>query len=197
MDSMLQDFLLLFATIDPTGTLPLFLGVTASMTHRQRRITAFKAIGYAVAILMAFVIGGQILFDNLGIRLVSFQLAGSTILFLFGLKMVFDAGTTSENEDAGDVAVYPLAIPSIASPGAILAAVMLTENSTHSFTQQAMTSLTMIVVLILTLGVMLAAAPIYRIIGKSGCSILVRLSGIILCSLATEMGLNALEIISR
>lgn len=197
MSSPLQDFLLLFATIDPMGTLPLFLGVTASMTYRQRRNTAFKAFGYATAILLAFLVGGQVLFDSLGIRLVSFQLAGSTILFLFGLKMIFDTSTTSEGDKDNDVAVYPLAIPSIASPGAILAIVMLTENSTYSIAQQAMTSLSMFAVLIITLGFMLLAEPIYRVIGKSGCNILVRLSGIVLCSLATEMGLSALETITR
>lgn len=197
MDTFLQDFLLMFATIDPTGTLPLFLGVTASMTNQQRRKTAIKAIFYATFILIGFIIGGQVLFDNLGIRLVAFQFAGSTILFLFGLKMVFDTGSSTGVDKDSDVAVYPLAIPSIASPGAILAAVMLTENSANTFADQAMTSLAMVLVLLITLIVMLTASAIYRVIGKSGCSILVRLSGIILCSLAVEMALDAVETFSR
>ena len=144
--------------------------------------------------LILFIIVGQLVLGWLGIRFESFQLAGGMIFFLFGVQMIFGTGAaapqSSQNPDQ-DVAIYPLAVPSIASPGAILACVALTDNRHFSILQQATTAALLLVVLAITLVVLLQADRVYRTIGLSGCTLLVRVLGLVLAALAVEMTVEA------
>jgi multiple antibiotic resistance protein len=119
-----RDFLMLLVTIDPIGTVALFVPLTASASASERSRIARKAVIVAGGVLIAFLVAGELLLTELGIRLVSFQVAGGIILFLFGIQMVFGTGVMAERvqgEPGHDVAVFPLALPGIANPGAIMA----------------------------------------------------------------------------
>lgn len=195
MNRLTTDFLTFLATIDPIGTLTLFVGLTAKTSSQDRVRVALRAIGYSALILVCFVLIGQFALVSLGIRLASFQLAGGIIFFLFGLQMVFGAGAAGPNatvEEGHDIAVFPLAIPSIASPGAILAAVVLTDNRKYSVMQQATTTCVMLAVLAITLVILLQANRIFKFLGISGSSLTVRIMGMILAALAVEMVLEAI-----
>ena len=96
-------------------------------------------------------------------------------------------------EKASDTAIFPLAIPSIASPGAMLAAVLLTENNRFSFQEQVITVVAFILVLAIVLVFMLAASFIHRFIGNSGASIISRVMGLILSSVAVANILNGVK----
>jgi len=195
MDEYASDFLIFLATIDPIGTLALFVGLTAGVSKAERRKLAFRAVGFSAAILFAFVVLGQLVLAGLGIRLASFELAGGIIFFLFGVQMVFGTGAASQvtDEDIGrDVAITPLAVPSIASPGSILAAVVLTDNRAFSIAEQAVTCLQLLSVLGLTLLLLLLADRIHRLIGHAGSTLIVRVLGLVLSALAVEMVLSSL-----
>lgn len=194
LSDMLSDFWLLFATIDPFSTLILFLGITSNLDRKARRSLAIKAVLYASVILIIFLAFGQLFFELVGVRLVAFQIAGSIILFLFGLQMYFipSRETEQEVERVHEMAVFPLAIPSLASPGSLLAVILATENSKHAIGEQVITGLIMLLVLGITLAMLLAAHTMHRILGKTGEKIMVRLSGLILASLAAEFFLEAL-----
>ena len=194
MDRLVSDFLMFVATIDPVGTLALFVGLTAGLAPAQRNRVAFRAIAYSAAILVAFIGVGQVLLGSLGIRLEAFQLAGGIIFFLFGVQMVFGVGagaTGAAPEPGHDVAVFPLAVPSIASPGSILAAVVLTDNRQFSLLDQAMTTGLLLAALALTLVFLLLANRIYAWIGDAGATLMVKVLGLILAALAVEMILGA------
>lgn len=190
-EKIMSDFMLLWATIDPIGTLALFAGVTAHLTHKQRCHTALKAILYSAAILIGAIIAGQVILSEMGIHLKALQVAGGIILFLFGLQMVFgslDKTLASEQPEAGhDIAVFPLAVPSIASPGAITAAIILTDNNVYPIAVQAETGLVLVVILAITCLLMLAATQILRVIGNNGASIIIRMMGLILAALSVEL----------
>ena len=85
---------------------------------------------------------------------------------------------------SSETAVFPLAVPSIASPGAMIAAVLLTENHRFSLLEQAITAASMICVLLVAMILMLAASKVHRLIGDSGASIISRVMGLILASVA-------------
>ena len=150
---------------------------------------------------MSFIVLGQLFLSSIGVRLASFELAGGIIFFLFGLQMVFGSGAAAVNatdEEGNDVAVFPLAVPSIASPGAILAAVVLTDNRQFSVAEQATTTCLLLAVLGITLVTLLQANRIYGLLGKAGSNLLVRVMGMILAALAVEMMLEAVsELISE
>ncbi|QDU89820.1 hypothetical protein Pla175_32160 [Pirellulimonas nuda] len=193
---MVADFLTFLTTIDPIGTLTIFVGLTAAASPEQRARIAWRAIGYSAAILVSFILVGQLLLVSIGVPLASFQLAGGIIFFLFGLQMVFGSGAVSADgtrEEGRDVAVFPLAVPSIASPGSILAAVVLTDNREYTIAEQTLTTLLLLGVLAITLTALLQASRIYAVLGEAGSSLLVRVMGIVLAAVAVEMILEALR----
>lgn len=194
LDKLARDFLILLATIDPIGTLSIFLGATAGLSSVQARRIAVRAIIYSTAILVGFLVIGQILLELLDIRMAAFQLAGGIILFLFGTQMIFGTGAMGSGPPTKehDAAVFPLAVPSIASPGAILAVTLLTDNDQFGLLTQMATAAALLTVLGLTLLLMLAARHIHRWIGTQGAQVLVRLLGMILAALAIEMALDGI-----
>lgn len=188
-EKLIRDFVILFATIDPVGTLSIFLALTVHLSAKEKRRVAIRAITYATVILIAFVVVGQIVLTLMEIRLAAFAVAGGIILFLFGVQMIFGSGPTdpSSMTEDHDVAVFPLAVPSLASPGAILAITLLTDNDQFDIATQLGTTLMMVAVMLFTLMVLLVADRIHRVIGDQGAQILVRLLGMMLAALAVEM----------
>ena len=128
----------------------------------------------------------------------AFEIAGGIILFLFAITMIF--GDSKPDEEVGmvrdhsETAIFPLAVPSLASPGAMLAAVLLTENSSFSLLEQLQTAGVMISVLLIAFIFMLAASWIHRFIGNSGASIISKVMGMILASVATNSVLSGVKI---
>ena len=184
-----RDFLMLLVTIDPIGTVALFVPLTATVTDVERARIARKSVIVAGCVLMGFLIAGEFLLSELGIRLVSFQVAGGIILFLFGLQMVFGTGVMKEvahAEPGHDVAVFPLALPGIASPGAIMAVVLLTDNNRQSTAQQLLTAAVLVFILVLTLVALRLSQQIHKLLGSTGANVLIRVLGLVLAALATE-----------
>lgn len=189
------DFVTLWVTIDPLGTLPLYLSVTKDLPAQARKRAAIRATLIAFCILTGFLYLGQYVLEVMRIEMVSFQIAGGIVLFLFALSMIFDKSSASQApaEAGHDVAVFPLAMPSIATPGALLSVVVLTNNNTHNFLQETLTCATMSLVLGITLVMMLLGDRLIGIIGRSGANILSRVMGMILSAVAVEMVYTALK----
>ena len=200
--SVLESFVTLWVVIDPIGTIPVFIAVTAGMTAAARRKTALLATLVSIGVLLFFLILGQILIDALGISLLSFQVAGGMILFLFALTMIFgepkqETDLKSVVDDATEPerpspAIFPLAVPSLASPGAMLAIVLLTDNDQVAIANQAFTALVMVGVLGIACLFMLLAEPIMKLIGHSGAAIVSRVMGMILASVAADAVLSSI-----
>ncbi|MCB1689968.1 MAG: MarC family protein [Halioglobus sp.] len=197
-DIALKEFITLWVVIDPIGTIPVFLAVTAGLSVAQQRSIAVKSTLIAGLILLFFIVGGQVLMEGLNIHLESFQIAGGIILFLFATTMIFGDGKPASEQKQFDgnishLAVFPLAIPSLASPGAMLSVVMLTDNHRYSIEQQAVTAGIMVTVMLCTAALLLLANPIQRVIGTAGASIISRVMGLILASVAVDNILHALN----
>ena len=195
-DIALKEFITLWVVIDPIGTIPVFLAVTAGLSSTRQRSIAIKSTLIAGLILLFFIVGGQVLMEGLNIHLEAFQIAGGIILFLFAITMIFGDGkpATEQKQFDGNIshlAVFPLAMPSLASPGAMLSVVMLTDNHRYSLEQQAVTSVMMATVMICSLALLLLASPIQRVIGTAGASIISRVMGLILASVAVDNILQA------
>ncbi len=196
--SLTREFVTLLVVIDPIGTIPVFLFAVQSVPKHLHRLFAIRAVAIASLVLFAFLVGGQVLLETLGLRLGSFRVAGGVVLFLFAMMMVFgESKPAREIEEAGrdhlSGAVFPLAMPSIASPGAMLAIVVLTDNHTEPLADQATTAGLLGLVLLLTLGVLLLASAIHRLIGNTGASVISRVMGIILATIAVDAVLGGLD----
>ena len=190
MNEHLATFIFFFAVIDPIGTIPVFIAVTGQYEEKVKRKIAVNATLTAAAILVFFVVAGEFILVAIDIPLSAFQTAGGLVLFLFALTMIFGEGKPEEEiriaRACRETAIFPLAVPSIASPGAMLAAVLLTENSQYTIGQQAQTVAIMLLVLFIVLVFMLMAGSLHRLMGNSGASIISRVMGLILASVAVS-----------
>jgi multiple antibiotic resistance protein len=196
-DIVIKEFIALWVVIDPIGSIPIFIAVTAGLSIGEKRSIAVKATVISAAILMFFLVAGQFLLEALEINLQAFQIAGGIVLFLFALTMIFgDSKIDDEKKqisgNASHLAVFPLAVPSLASPGAMLAVVMLTDNHRYTMAEQLFTAGAVLAVLAITLLLFLMANPIQRLIGDAGASIVSRVMGLVLASVAVDNILIAL-----
>lgn len=188
----------LLVTIDPIGLAPLFVTVTRGMDTAERREVAIRACLIGFCILLTFGLGGQALLDTLGITLPAFRIAGGLLLFWLAFEMVFEkrverrentATRAIDKDHIKNVAVFPLAIPLIAGPGAISAMLLLSHEATQ-ITEGYTGTLALVGVLAgmvtACLLVFLAAGRIEKLLGDTGRIILTRLLGVILSALAVQ-----------
>lgn len=184
---------MIWVTIEPIGTVVLFAALASGLSARERKKIATRAIAYSAIVLLGAILIGQILLAAMNIQLISLQIAGGIILFLFGLQMIFGRAVTtfSQSEAGHDIAVFPLAIPSIVGPEAIMVVILLTDNYLYSVATQAITAGIMLGVLAVTYLLMLLAEHLLRIIGKNGAAILERIMGIILATLSVDLVIDA------
>ena len=190
----LSEFVTLFIVINPVSALPVFLAVAGGLDTASQRRIALTAVLAAFAVLVLFIIGGGFVLEKMGISLRSFQVAGGIILFLVALDMVRGASyapVSAAGHHPSDVAIYPLAIPKIAGPGTMLTVVLLTDDHRFDVAQLLLTTGVLVVVLAITFFVLCLAAPIARLIGNAGISIMSRLMGMILVALAVHTVLSA------
>src|SRR5262245_9186131 len=166
---LFRDFTFIWTTIDPIGNLALFAGLTASMTRDQRRRVARRATTYAAIILIGAVVLGQIILDAMGVHLLSLKLAGGIILFLFSLQMLFGSMDSPKGsvEEGRDIAIFPLAVPSIAGPGTIMAVIVQTDNDVYTVPEQIATAGVLLLVLLITYAFFLASDARAR---RSSCA---------------------------
>ncbi len=193
----LSEFVTLWVVIDPIGSLPVFLAIAARRSREDARVIAIHAVLVAFGILVFFTILGQFLLQQINVPLTAFQIAGGIVLFIFALQMIFGEAK-AENDDAlaaqspKQAAVFPLAIPAIASPGAMLAVVLLTDDARHNIVDQSMTILVVAVVLAIQLALFFAAKRIEYWIGPSGTSVISRVMGTILAAVAVTEVLDGI-----
>jgi multiple antibiotic resistance protein len=202
VERIVTDAVAFFVVVNPIGLVPLFIAVTRQETPRHRRAIALRAVTVAALILIAFIAGGQLLLDALGIGVPSFRIAGGLVLLVISLRMILEevpAGAHApafEQDTTGpkqDVAVFPLAMPFIAGPGTIMAAVVLTDNTKFSLPEQATTVGVLLAILAVTFGMLLMADPIRRVLKEAGTNVVGRVLGLVLAALSVQIILEGIR----
>lgn len=202
IDLALAAFVNFIVIIDPIGVVPFFVGHTAHLDAAGRRATALKSVTIAAAILLVFTVVGQPLLHYLGVSVAAFRIAGGVLLLLLAVDMVLvkesgiRATTQKEEEEAThrpDVAVFPLAVPLIAGPGAITSVILLQSQNAASLADRSVVAGVMIVVLLITGLAFLVATRIKDLLGVTGINVMTRVLGIILAALAVSNILEGLR----
>lgn len=189
-----------FTLINPLGTMPIFMSMTASLSKQRRKQTAKKATLVAFFTILAFAFSGQVLFDFFGISVDSFRIVGGVIFFTMGWDML-QARLVSlkhtEDEDkidayVEDISVTPLAIPMICGPGAITNAIILMEDA-PKISQKVLLISIIAFVLLLTYLILVGASKITDKLGKTGNKVMMRLMGLIVMVIAVEFFFSGLK----
>ena len=202
IDTILHAFVTLFVIVDPIGIAAIFLALTMGADEASRRRMALRGTVIATAVLFVFAFVGDFLFRALGVSLPAFSIAGGALLFLLAIDMVLvrrtglSSTTASEEHEAGikeDLSVFPLAIPLIAGPGALTSILLLMERAGHEPLLQAAIIAVMLAVMAMTLGILLFAEHVRRVLGVTGVNVVGRVLGIILAALAVQFILNGIR----
>jgi len=197
MAEILTTLFFIFAVIDPIGTIPVYLEATKEFDIIHKKKIAIRASIMAFLILLFFIVIGQIILDGMEVSLDAFQISGGVILFLFALTMIFGEGKPEQEKnritDYKHVTIFPIAIPSLASPGAIMAVVLMTNNQIYSIQEQAITTIIVLVVIGITCLILLTANYLQKIIGSYGITVLSKIMGLILASYAVQSILSGIS----
>ncbi|WP_010232606.1 MarC family protein [Gillisia marina] len=197
MNEIITTLLFLVAVIDPLGSVPVYLEATKELDLKFRKRVAIRASVIAFFILLLFIVIGQIVLDGMEVSLDAFQISGGVILFLFALTMIFGDGKPESEKhlikDYKHVTIFPVAIPSIASPGAIMAVVLMTDNNLYTIKQQAITTILVFIVISITCILLLIANRVKERVGEYGITVVSKIMGLILASYAVQSILTGLR----
>lgn len=193
-------FTAFFTIINPLGTMPIFMSMTASLSKQRRKQTAKKATIVAFFTVIAFAFSGQILFKFFGISVNSFRVVGGLIFFMMGWDMLqarlgqFKHTDDEDKIDAyvEDISITPLAIPMICGPGAITNAIILMEDA-KDVPQKITLVIIIALVLLITYLVLVGASKITEKLGTTGNKVMMRLMGLIVMVIAVEFFFSGLK----
>ncbi|SFV28118.1 MarC family protein [Hyphomicrobium facile] len=209
VEMALKSFLTFFVTIGPIEAAVLFATLTPKMPYDVRRGIAIRATLIASCILAVFTLFGDPILSELGVSLAALQTAGGIILLLIALDMIFarpggaikltpPEGAEAQTKD--DIAVFPLATPLIAGPGAMSAGILLTANAHGEPLGVAIVAASLAAVMVVTLVLLILANELNHLLGITAQRVLIRVFGILLAAIAMQAvfnGISASGIIHR
>jgi multiple antibiotic resistance protein len=197
---LLASFAAFFVTVNPIQSAAIFAALTESSAPAYRRRTARKSVAVAAGLLFAFTLFGDDLLRVIGISLAGVRVGGGILLMLVSIDIVFGRSIAPPSWPGGsgpgtgtDIAVFPLATPIIAGPGAITAVTVRASEADNELVATALLLIVLGGVMLLTLGALLAAATIRRWLGDTGMSVVIRVLGILLTALSAEMILRGFK----
>lgn len=187
-----------FTLINPLGTMPIFMTMTADLDKKNRTKTAKKAsiVGFLSIVLFAF--SGELLFNFFGISVHSLRIVGGVIFFIMGMDMLQARLVKVKVNDSevktyvNDISITPLAIPMICGPGAITNAIIMMEDA-NNIAKKAVLIFTIFFVILLTYLILYSSSKIIKLMGETGINVMMRLMGLIVMVIAVEFFFSGLK----
>lgn len=188
----------LFFIVDPFAAIPAYLTLTERFSANDRKIISQKATLYALFLLVSFALTGMKFFSLFGITMPAFQIAGGLLLLGFGMSQL-NANrrrVTNEEEDEGlhrdDVTVFPLATPLLAGPGAISTVILLSTEA-GAWAHRLVLVAALIVCMAIVYVTLRSSFFLNRVLGRTGLTLLSRVTGIVLTAVAVQFILNGVK----
>jgi len=114
---IISAFVVMFAIIDITGSIPIFLG----MRQQGKKIKPWESILVALLLFVGFFFAGDGLLHLFGVNIEAFAVAGSIVIFLLAFEMIMGVELIKSEGTTSGASVVPVAFPLIAGPGALTA----------------------------------------------------------------------------
>lgn len=195
LETALTSFTTFFATVGPIEAAVLFATLTPKMARSERRRIALRATLIATSILGFFTLLGGPILAQLGVSIAALQTAGGVVLLLIAIDMIFarpggalklSALEGEEAQSRDDVAVFPLATPLLAGPGAMSAGILLAAGAHGEPLGLAIVAGALVAVMLATLVLLILAHDLNRMISLTAQRVLVRVFGILLAAIAMQ-----------
>jgi multiple antibiotic resistance protein len=192
-------FVSLFSIVNPLSAIPAFVGLTADLgAPERRRVTRQAALSVFVILTVSYV-AGESLLAFFGISVASLRVAGGLLVLGMAWSMLQakmspakqtpeearEAQRAQEGAERPNIGVVPLGMPLLAGPGSI-SVMIIAAGRTDSVAGHAAVLGATLVVAALAWGILLAAGPIAKGLGRTGMNIATRFMGLILAAIAVE-----------
>jgi multiple antibiotic resistance protein len=178
--------------VDPIAVIPTYLVITQGETSNQRAATARRACIAATIILLAFALGGTLIFEMFGITLEAFRIAGGLILWVVAMDMLHGERRTQESRPEiaegrakEDVAVTPLAMPMLAGPGAI-STIMVLAGQARTVAAKVVVYGSIVLTLFVSWIVLRVGERLVLKMGQTGIRVMTRIMGLLLAAIAVQ-----------
>jgi multiple antibiotic resistance protein len=189
----LKFFIALLAIVNPVGTIPIFINLTANQEAKIRNKNGVMAAASMGIILLLVLFTGEAILQFFSISIDSFRVGGGILILLMAISMLnakmSNVKQTKEEEldsaDRDSVAVVPLGTPLLAGPGAISTVILYAQRSPSAL-HYAYLVVGILLLLCLTALLFRLAPTIARLLGKTGINIVTRLMGLIMAAMGVE-----------
>ena len=194
----------LLAIVNPLACVPFFIHYTQGFSRTQRQRTVLISSFTAFAVIAASALLGLQILEFFGISLASFLVGGGMLLLTSALSMLNaqPAEARANADEVNDaeakaavgasIAVVPLTIPLLTGPATMSTVVIYAEKAKTMFQLGTLVGYGVVIGLATALCFSLAA-PIARVLGKTGINVMTRLMGLILAALAVEVMTDGLH----
>ena len=186
-----QTFILLMLVTDPFGNVPIFASALATVPPKRRPKIVVRECLIAFVVLLVFMFFGSHFLKALSLSEVSLRIAGSVILLLIAIRMVFPHpdGVLGRTE-GGEPFIVPLAIPALAGPSALATVLLFSRESTGEVLVHVAALAAVVVVWLV---VFLGAERLQKVLGTQVMTAFERLMGLILAAMSIEMLLGGIR----
>lgn len=184
----------LLVIMDPIGNAPVFVSLTSRLSPAESRRAALAAVAAAASLVLGFALFGQLVIDYLNISVESLSIAGGLLLFLVALDML--RGTGRPPDAAEHVALFPLATPLLAGPGAIASAMVLVRRYPTAGGRASVVGGILVAVLVIGVALLLADR-LSRLVDRSVVQFLTRVLGLLLSAIAVQLVVDGVQALAR
>ena len=197
LEIFIQSFVLYFVVIDPIGSAPIFFVVTKNLSTDSKIKTAMNSTTFAFLILVFFALLGNYIFNHLNITFPALKIAGGIILFLVSLEMLFNKRQERKEEntnfDTDNVSVFPLAMPLLAGPAAIISVVVSVSNIGNNYINQIVCIAALAIVMSMTFVSFFTVSKFEKMVNKKLINIFSSIIAIILAGLSVQYILDGIS----
>ena len=194
-DQLLENTILLFVAVDPIALVPIFASLTQGLSKDDIKKIYIQATIVSFFVLSLFYIFGTAILDLMGISMSSFKIIGGLFLVAIAFQMVLEQRQTRrqntaevalDDESIQSLAIFPLAIPLIAGPGAMTTALLIAENNARNTTEILINFIPILIIIILVAFAMWLSASLSKKVGPTIIIVVQKIFGILLGALAIE-----------
>ena len=194
-DQLLENTILLFVAVDPIALVPIFVSLTQGLNKEDIRKIYIQATVVSFFILSLFYIFGTAILDVMGISMSSFKIIGGLFLVAIAFQMVLEQRQTRrqntaevalDDESIQSLAIFPLAIPLIAGPGAMTSALLIAETNSNDPKEMLINFAPILIIIILVAFAMWLSASLSKKVGPTIIIVIQKIFGILLGALAIE-----------
>ncbi len=182
MEKFLLCFVPFFVALDAIGVLPIFWGLTDGLSPERRKKIIIQSLLTVTVVAVAFLLGGPLLLELVGVGVSDFMVAGGILLFAISLSDLLTGEKRQRAVDPETIGAVPIGIPLLAGPAVLTTSILLANEYGTAPTILAL--LTNIIVVGI---VFFMASPIERILGQVGSKTVSKVASLFLASIAVML----------